>query len=1739
MALFLILAGHSAAAPYPKDGQPVKWVQPNGKRLTLRVFGDEFYARTVTPAGYTVVFKSADKTYYYAKLGKDGKSLVPSRVPADRSPPQAVRKHLKEPKETVSNVRKANIRKYVPDRAADWENRVTAVQRQRALNVRAAADANPAPGGPLGAPISGTKVGLVILVQFPNDPATGASDPVNFPATRAKMVRYCNEAGYGDDGNSGSIRDYFYDQSNGQLVHTQLVTTIVTLPHPRNYYNYSDYPANSTVSEDLGGVGRTLIADAIAMLRNDGFDFSSLSVDASNRVLATSLLFAGENSGVWAKGLWPHASSVSPINVGTTATPRYVSGYQITNVPDSAPVIGTVCHELGHLLLGYPDLYDYGFDSTGAGSHCLMAYGNHLNGGRTPAPIDLYLKDVSGWANITDLTAAQSLDVAIPSTGNRGYRIRMPGSATEYFLVENRGSGDKWASFCPDAGIAIWHVDEGVYGNSSQQRTPAQHYQVSLEQADGLFNLENNNNLGDGTDLFDSATGFFNNGTNPDANWWSGAASGISISVLSTAGPSMNVRFGSIIPTNTLIIEPPTRSVAAVGITTSFEVTSNITWSWSDNAAWVTSSEANSQSGDQTFSYTVAPNPLAISRTAVVSLTAGSLTRTHTITQAGVVVDDHGANLATATLVAENSATNGNFEIAGDEDYFRINVPAGGLITLQTTGTTDTYGYLLDSSGTELVSDDDAGTDTNFLINYSVNAGTYYVRVRHYSITQTGIYQLLSAFSAGQLLSLNPLTQSMTAAGGFFNFVVTTNTDWNWSDNATWVASSEPVNQSGIQTFGYVVAANPGASSRTAVITLTSGALVTTHTITQAGAAQGQFANMLMQTLPDGTQSTWYPYGGNALDEANLLTPRAIYGDAFDTVGRLEVETPSYLGTVTATNIWGNHAVTPTSGNFATSFVTTPGGNNVDTTIGFSSAAADSWDDLAAYVRFNDQGKIDARNGSGFSALANLAYSAGVSYLVEMEVNVATKRYRVTVTPAGELPVLIADNFSFRTEQNAVTQLSNFAYLTWTGGTQTVGSLAIPALGTVTATQVWGNHAVDPRTGIFAASFRTTPGANAVDTAVGFSSGTADFWDDLAAYVRFNTQGKIDARNGGGFAAASVLGYTAGVSYLVEMEIDVPAKRYRATVTPAGGLPVIIADNYAFRTEQNSVTQLANFAYLTWSGGTQTMSGLVVSDFGTTTATNVWENHAVAPQTGTFVATFATTPSGNAVDTVLGFSNGAADFWDDLAAYVRFNPSGMIDARNDAGFSSVTSLHYTAGVSYLVQMEINVITRRYRATVMPAGGVPVLIADNYVFRTEQNSVTQLSNFACLTWTGGTQTVRGLVIPGNKINLPALSSPDAAGPLATIAEAAETRVSKEINLVPGLHASDEIVTLTNLASGTRQVNLQITDNYGSDGNTTVHLTSSGDNIVGPGDFWFVSNDRTSAETISYDPTVMISWRISSNLPSTVITQVPGGGNDQLRFNIATTLAGGETATVTIRRQLFESAAQALATGQPLGGANLASLTLSAGSLSPAFSPYLTAYSSVVSNSIASLIVTPAVAQAGSTLKVNGTTVSSGVGSPAIALAVGNTVISVEVTSQDGATTTIYTIEVSRPPNDLENWRNTYFGTTANAGNAANSFDFDHDGLSNLLEYAFGLNPKLGSSCATPKGQLNAGNFVISFGVHPGAIDMIDYSAEWSATMAPADWHAISDTGAGSGYHTFSIPVSTAPKLFVRLKANTRQ
>jgi len=116
------------------------------------------------------------------------------------------------------------------------------------------------------------------------------------------------------------------------------------------------------------------------------------------------------------------------------------------------------------------------------------------------------------------------------------------------------------------------------------------------------------------------------------------------------------------------------------------------------------------------------------------------------------------------------------------------------------------------------------------------------------------------------------------------------------------------------------------------------------------------------------------------------------------------------------------------------------------------------------------------------------------------------------------------------------------------------------------------------------------------------------------------------------------------------------------------------------------------------------------------TATSAWTNVGFTAQAGSPTVKFNATPSGNNINAVMGLSSGAQSIYTGLAAIVRFNPSGFIDAYNGTAYSSLTSIPYTGGTKYSFWFQLNIPAQTYNVYVTPEGGQSVQIGSNFAFR---------------------------------------------------------------------------------------------------------------------------------------------------------------------------------------------------------------------------------------------------------------------------------------------------------------------------------------------------------------------------------------------------------------------------------------
>lgn len=145
--------------------------------------------------------------------------------------------------------------------------------------------------------------------------------------------------------------------------------------------------------------------------------------------------------------------------------------------------------------------------------------------------------------NVTGNLIAQS--VGAVETGGPVYRLWSAGAVeNEYFLVENR-QRIGYDTHLRGDGLLIWHIDD-LKSDNTEEWYPTlpggNHYKVSLEQADGAFELEHKIDFGDQSDPFPGLAGVtsFTTSSTPNSDKYINGTSFVEISNISASGPVMN-----------------------------------------------------------------------------------------------------------------------------------------------------------------------------------------------------------------------------------------------------------------------------------------------------------------------------------------------------------------------------------------------------------------------------------------------------------------------------------------------------------------------------------------------------------------------------------------------------------------------------------------------------------------------------------------------------------------------------------------------------------------------------------------------------------------------------------------------------------------------------------------------------------------------------------------------------------------------------------------------------------------------------------------------------------------------------------------------------------------------------------------------------------------------------------------------------------------------------------------------
>lgn len=490
--------------PVPFIDEEFTFTNPDGSTLKVRGSGNQHYAVFESLDGYTVVKDPSTGFYQYAKLSEDKNDLIATGIKVGEADPASLelRPHLRIRRDAAKQ--KALSAPMFRQERPQWQIR----REEKKIRRKGALPA----AGPMPDATTGNYVGLCLLVKFPD---------VGPNISRQEVDDFCNKPGYTGFGNNGSVRDYFFDNSRGKLAYTNVVAEYFTAAHNRSYYT------DPNVAH--GTRARELIVEGLDHLKSQGFNFSQLSSDNQGYIYALNVFYVGPTVNNWAEGLWPHSWVLA--SAYDAGGGKKFRDYQITNM-GSELTLRTFCHENGHMVCDYPDLYDYGYESSGVGNYCLMCYGAN---NKNPVQINAYLKNEAGWATkITPITPGITASL---SSANNDFYIYARNDA-EYFIIENRQKTGRDA-YLPDAGLAIWHVDENG-SNNNEQMTSGQHYECSLEQADARFDLEHRANGGDVEDMFSAPDKTaFSDTTNPNSKWWDGSNSGLNITQISASAATM------------------------------------------------------------------------------------------------------------------------------------------------------------------------------------------------------------------------------------------------------------------------------------------------------------------------------------------------------------------------------------------------------------------------------------------------------------------------------------------------------------------------------------------------------------------------------------------------------------------------------------------------------------------------------------------------------------------------------------------------------------------------------------------------------------------------------------------------------------------------------------------------------------------------------------------------------------------------------------------------------------------------------------------------------------------------------------------------------------------------------------------------------------------------------------------------------------------------------------------------
>lgn len=421
--LYTVIHGYATIA-YPGL---VEFKQPNGNIVKVTMKGSETLKWAETEDGYTLMYDSIGNLVY-AELDAMG-DLVPSNVIAtdkEFRPAEVKMRLMATPKHLAYSQRQMNMAEQV---------------QQARYRQMAQMSSN-------GAPAIGTRKMLLILVEFPD---------FSFKKTKKDFELLMNQINYTDNGRYGSVRDFYKENSFGQLDLIHDVVGVYRLQYERAYYGGNDGYSNDHDP-------RQMALEAVTMANAD-VNFADYDNDGDGIVDGVHIIYAGpgEEAGGGGDCIWAHSWTVST-TVDGLRTFRYSCSPEIRGSGGSQMThIGVICHEIGHVL-GAMDFYDTNYGTggqyPGTGKWDLMASGSWNGDGACPAHFNPYSKIYDyGWATPADGNRAGSFTLSAKSEA--GFMRIDTNTDGEFFLLEYRAKSG-FDQRLPYHGLMVYRASDGL-----------------------------------------------------------------------------------------------------------------------------------------------------------------------------------------------------------------------------------------------------------------------------------------------------------------------------------------------------------------------------------------------------------------------------------------------------------------------------------------------------------------------------------------------------------------------------------------------------------------------------------------------------------------------------------------------------------------------------------------------------------------------------------------------------------------------------------------------------------------------------------------------------------------------------------------------------------------------------------------------------------------------------------------------------------------------------------------------------------------------------------------------------------------------------------------------------------------------------------------------------------------------------------------------------------------------------